>query len=302
MCVLAKKHNKYAKLYLRLGFFYGQLKSINSAKRLALLQKTPYLCPLYNKNKHLSYYNMQEQETQIYGIRVLIEALKAGKTIDKVFLQKGLQGGLYKELMPLLQEAQVPVQYVPVEKLNRLTKKNHQGVVANLSPVDYHNFEDLVISITESGVTPLFLVLDHLSDVRNFGAIIRTAECTGVSGIIIPKRGSVSITADTVKTSAGAVFRVPICKVENLVDAVYYLQGSGIRVVAATEKTNQLLYAEDFTVPTAIVMGAEDVGVSPAVLKVVDSKAKLPMVGDISSLNVSVACAVFLYEVVKQRL
>ena len=266
------------------------------------MQKTPYLCPLYNKNKRPFHYNMQQQETQIYGIRALIEALKAGKTIDKVFLQKGLQGILYKELMPLLQAAQVTVQYVPVEKLNRLTKKNHQGVVANLSPVDYHNFEDLVISVTESGATPLFLVLDHLSDVRNFGAIIRTAECTGVSGIIIPKRGSVSITADTVKTSAGAVFRVPICKVENLVDAVYYLQGSGIRVVAATEKTNQLLYAEDFTVPTAIVMGAEDVGESTAVLKVVDRKAKLPMVGDISSLNVSVACAVFLYEVVKQRL
>ena len=271
-----------------------------------------YLCPLNHplfdlkkickiSEAQVSSWKMQ-QESQIYGIRALIEALKAGKTIDKVFLQKGLQGGLFRELMPLLQEAQVPVQYVPVEKLNRLTKKNHQGVVANLSPVDYHNFEDLVISVTESGATPLFLVLDHLSDVRNFGAIIRTAECTGVSGIIIPKRGSVSITADTVKTSAGAVFRVPICKVENLVDAVYYLQGSGIRVVAATEKTSQLLYAEDFTVPTAIVMGAEDVGVSPAVLKVVDSKAKLPMAGDISSLNVSVACAVFLYEALKQRL
>lgn len=271
-----------------------------------------YLCPLNHplfdlkkickiSEAQASSWKMQ-QESQIYGIRALIEALKAGKTIDKVFLQKGLQGGLFRELMPLLQEAQVPVQYVPVEKLNRLTKKNHQGVVANLSPVDYHNFEDLVISVTESGATPLFLVLDHLSDVRNFGAIIRTAECTGVSGIIIPKRGSVSITADTVKTSAGAVFRVPICKVENLVDAVYYLQGSGIRVVAATEKTSQLLYTEDFTVPTAIVMGAEDVGVSPAVLKVVDSKAKLPMVGDISSLNVSVACAVFLYEALKQRL
>lgn len=271
-----------------------------------------YLCPLNHllfdlkkickiSEAQASSWKMQ-QESQIYGIRALIEALKAGKTIDKVFLQKGLQGGLFRELMPLLQEAQVPVQYVPVEKLNRLTKKNHQGVVANLSPVDYHNFEDLVISVTESGATPLFLVLDHLSDVRNFGAIIRTAECTGVSGIIIPKRGSVSITADTVKTSAGAVFRVPICKVENLVDAVYYLQGSGIRVVAATEKTSQLLYTEDFTVPTAIVMGAEDVGVSPAILKVVDSKAKLPMVGDISSLNVSVACAVFLYEALKQRL
>ena len=205
--------------------------------------------------------------------------------------------------MPLLQAAQVPVQYVPVEKLNRLTKKNHQGVVANLSPVDYHNFEDLVISVTESGATPLFLVLDHLLGCDAILVQLSARQSrTGVSGIIIPKRGSVSITADTVKTSAGAVFRVPICKVENLVDAVYYLQGSGIRVVAATEKTNQLLYAEDFTVPTAIVMGAEDVGVSPAVLKVVDSKAKLPMVGDISSLNVSVACAVFLYEVLKQRL
>jgi len=244
---------------------------------------------------------MQEQEYQIYGIRAVMEALEAGKTLDKVFVQKGLQGNLFRELLSLLQQAQVPVQYVPVEKLNRLTKKNHQGVVATLSPVDYHNFEDLVISVTESGTTPLFLLLDHLSDVRNFGAIIRTAECAGVSGIIIPKRGSVSITADTVKTSAGAVFRVPICKVENLVDAVYYLQGSGIRVVAATEKTNQLLYAEDFSVPTAIVMGAEDVGISPAVLKVVDSKAKLPMKGEIGSLNVSVACAVFLYEVVRQR-
>lgn len=245
---------------------------------------------------------MQEQENQIYGLRALMEALNAGKTIDKVFLQKGLRGDLFKELLPLLQKAEVPISYVPVEKLNRLTKKNHQGVVANLSPVDYYNFEDLVISVTESGQRPLFLILDHLSDVRNFGAIIRTAECTGVSGIIIPKRGSVSITADTVKTSAGAAFRVPISKVDNLVDAVYYLQGSGIRVVAATEKTNQLLYDEDFALPTAIVMGAEDVGVSAAVLKVVDGKAKLPMVGEISSLNVSVACGVFLYEVLHQRL
>lgn len=245
---------------------------------------------------------MQEQENQIYGLRALMEALNAGKTIDKVFLQKGLRGDLFKELLPLLQKAEVPISYVPVEKLNRLTKKNHQGVVANLSPVDYYNFEDLVISVTESGQRPLFLILDHLSDVRNFGAIIRTAECTGVSGIIIPKRGSVSITADTIKTSAGAAFRVPISKVDNLVDAVYYLQGSGIRVVAATEKTNQLLYDEDFALPTAIVMGAEDVGVSAAVLKVVDGKAKLPMVGEISSLNVSVACGVFLYEVLHQRL
>lgn len=245
---------------------------------------------------------MQEiQEQQIYGIRAVIEAVNAGKTIDRVFLQKGLQGALYKELLATLQGAQIATQYVPIEKLNRMSKKNHQGVIATLSPVEYQDFEELVIGVTESGKVPLFLVLDHLQDVRNFGAIVRTAECTGVSGIIIPKRGSVSVTADAVKTSAGAVFRVPICKVDNLIDAVYYLQGSGIRVVAATEKTNNLLYSEDFSTPLAIVMGAEDVGISGGVLKVVDSRVKLPMAGEIGSLNVSVACAVFLYEAVRQR-
>ncbi|EKY11281.1 RNA methyltransferase, TrmH family, group 3 [Capnocytophaga sp. oral taxon 332 str. F0381] len=245
---------------------------------------------------------MQEiQEQQIYGIRAVIEAVNAGKTIDRVFLQKGLQGTLYKELLTTLQGAQIATQYVPIEKLNRMSKKNHQGVIATLSPVEYQDFEELVIGVTESGKVPLFLILDHLQDVRNFGAIVRTAECTGVSGIIIPKRGSVSVTADAVKTSAGAVFRVPICKVDNLIDAVYYLQGSGIRVVAATEKTNNLLYSEDFTTPLAIVMGAEDVGISGGVLKVVDSRVKLPMAGEIGSLNVSVACAVFLYEAVRQR-
>lgn len=245
---------------------------------------------------------MQEiQEQQIYGIRAVIEAVNAGKTIDRVFLQKGLQGALYKELLATLQGAQIATQYMPIEKLNRMSKKNHQGVIATLSPVEYQDFEELVIGVTESGKVPLFLVLDHLQDVRNFGAIVRTAECTGVSGIIIPKRGSVSVTADAVKTSAGAVFRVPICKVDNLIDAVYYLQGSGIRVVAATEKTNNLLYSEDFTTPLAIVMGAEDVGISGGVLKVVDSRVKLPMAGEIGSLNVSVACAVFLYEAVRQR-
>ena len=245
---------------------------------------------------------MQEiQEQQIYGIRAVIEAVNAGKTIDRVFLQKGLHGALYKELLATLQGAQIATQYVPIEKLNRMSKKNHQGVIATLSPVEYQDFEELVIGVTESGKVPLFLVLDHLQDVRNFGAIVRTAECTGVSGIIIPKRGSVSVTADAVKTSAGAVFRVPICQVDNLIDAVYYLQGSGIRVVAATEKTNNLLYSEDFTTPLAIVMGAEDVGISGGVLKVVDSRVKLPMAGEIGSLNVSVACAVFLYEAVRQR-
>ncbi|MFJ1262321.1 23S rRNA (guanosine(2251)-2'-O)-methyltransferase RlmB [Capnocytophaga canis] len=243
-----------------------------------------------------------DKDYQIFGIRAVIEAITAGKTVDKVFVQKGLKGSLFQELQVLLQKEQIMISYVPIEKLNRLTKKNHQGVVANVSPVEYHDFENLVINTIESGVTPLFLVLDHLSDVRNFGAIIRTAECTGVSGIIIPKRGSVSVTADTVKTSAGAVFKVPICKVDNLRDAIYYLQGSGIKTVVATEKTDQQIYDVTMTEPLAIIMGAEDVGVSPALLKLSDEKAKLPMLGDISSLNVSVACGVFLYEVVRQRL
>lgn len=243
-----------------------------------------------------------EKEYQIFGIRTVIEAVLAGKTIDKVFVQKGLKSPLYQELKTLLQKEQIATVQVPIEKLNRLTKKNHQGVIATLSPVEYHDFENLVISTVESGKMPLFLILDHLSDVRNFGAIIRTAECTGVSGIIIPKKGSVSITADTIKTSAGAVFRVPVCKVDNLRDAVYYLQGSGIKTVAATEKTEQLLYNVSMNEPLAIIMGSEDIGISPALLKLVDDKAKLPMTGEISSLNVSVACGVFLYEVVRQRM
>ncbi|ATA67823.1 23S rRNA (guanosine(2251)-2'-O)-methyltransferase RlmB [Capnocytophaga cynodegmi] len=243
-----------------------------------------------------------EKEYQIFGIRAVIEAISAGKTIDKIFIQKGLKGSLFQELQALLKQEQIIASYVPIEKLNRLTKKNHQGVVANLSPVEYHNFENLVITTIESGKIPLFLILDHLSDVRNFGAIIRTAECTGVSGIIIPKRGSVSITADTIKTSAGAAFNVPVCKVDNLKDAVYYLQGSGIKTIVATEKTDKLLYDVSMTEPLAIVMGAEDVGVSPALIKLADDKAKLPMTGEISSLNVSVACGVFLYEAMRQRI
>lgn len=245
---------------------------------------------------------MNNNDYQIFGIRAVIEAIRAGKSIDKVFIQKGLIGDLFKELDILLKENLISTSFVPVEKLNRLSKKNHQGVIATISPIEFSNFEELVLQSIESGTTPLFLLLDQLSDVRNFGAIIRTAECTGVTGIIIQTKGGAPITADTVKTSAGAVFNVPICKVDHLKDAVYYLQGSGIQVVAATEKTEDLIYSIDFSVPTAIIMGAEDTGISPSLLKAVDRKAKLPMYGSIGSLNVSVACAVFLYEAVRQRI
>ncbi|MBD0824163.1 23S rRNA (guanosine(2251)-2'-O)-methyltransferase RlmB [Aestuariibaculum marinum] len=244
---------------------------------------------------------MQEQ-TQIFGIRAIIEAINAGETIDKVFLQKGLKGDLFAELEFVLRQNAINSSYVPVEKLNRLTKGNHQGAVAQISPIAFHDLENLVMQVTESGKTPLFLLLDQLSDVRNFGAIIRTAECTGVDGIIIQKKGGAPVNGDTIKTSAGAVFKIPICKVDHIKDAVFYMQASGIKVVAATEKTNDTLYDVNFTEPCAIIMGSEDRGINPSTLKVVDAKAKLPLLGEIGSLNVSVACGAFLYEAVRQRL
>lgn len=243
-----------------------------------------------------------EQDTTIFGIRAVIEAINAGKNIDKVFVQKGLRGDLMQELEQLLRKESVNTSYVPVEKLNRLTKKNHQGVVAQIAPITFYNLDDLVLEVIESGKTPLFLILDQISDVRNFGAIIRTAECTGVSGIIIQKKGGAPLNADAVKTSAGAIFNIPICKVEHIKDAIYHMQASGIKVIAATEKTETNLYDVSFAEPCAIVMGSEGDGINPSVLKIVDEKAKLPILGNIESLNVSVACGAFLYEVVRQRL
>lgn len=243
-----------------------------------------------------------KSETLIFGIRAILEAIHSGKTVDKLFIQKGLQGDLAKELMQTVRKQNITFTYVPIEKLNRLTRNNHQGVVANISPIDFHNLEDLVMNVVESGQTPLFLVLDQLSDVRNFGAIIRTAECTGVHGIIIQKKGGAPVNADTIKTSAGAVFKIPICKVDHIKDAIFYLQGSGIQTVAATEKAETTIYDVDLTMPTAIIMGSEGKGIASSVLKLVDHKAKLPMYGEIGSLNVSVACGVIVYETVRQRL
>lgn len=242
-----------------------------------------------------------EKEHQIFGIRAIIEAIQAGKEVDKVFLQKDAQGELMKDLMKVMKRNNVNFSYVPVEKLNRLTPNNHQGAVATIAPIAFQNLETLVEQVLESEKTPLFLILDQISDARNFGAIIRTAECTGVNGIIVQKAGSAPVNGDTVKTSAGAVFNVPICKVEHIKDAIFFLQGSGIKTVAATEKTDSNIYDLSLNEPLAIIMGSEDRGVNPSVLKIVDEKAKLPMFGTIGSLNVSVACGAFLYETVRQR-
>lgn len=240
--------------------------------------------------------------SQIYGIRAVIEAINAGQPINKIFIQKGLKGDLYKELESSARKSGIGLSYVPVEKLNRLTRNNnHQGAVAQISPVEFHQFEELVEQVLSKEETPLFLMLDGVSDVRNFGAIIRTAECCGVHAIIVPKSGAAPITEDTVKTSAGAAFNVPIAKVDHLKDAIFYLQSSGIVVTGATEKADDEIYGVDFNQPTAIIMGSEEKGISPSTLNIIDHQAKLPLMGKIGSLNVSVACGVFLYEVVRQR-
>jgi len=243
-----------------------------------------------------------EKTTQIFGLRAIIEAINSGDTIQKVFLQKGLRGDLFKQLEQIARKNRIAVSYVPVEKLNKLSDKNHQGAIATLSPIAYQDLETIAQEVIESGNTPLFLLLDEITDVRNFGAIIRTAECTGVHAIIVGKQGAAPINGDTVKTSAGAVFKLPICKVDHIKDAVFMLQSMDIAIVAATEKTDSSIYDIDLKVPAAIVMGSEGRGINPSILKLVDHKAKLPLLGDIESLNVSVACGALLYEAVRQRI
>ncbi len=241
------------------------------------------------------------EDTHIYGIRAILEAMQAGKEIDKIYLQKGLQGTLAQQLQAKARKNGVRVSYVPQQRLDRFRDRNHQGAVATISPVEFLDYQELTDRVLSEKDAPLLLLLDGVSDVRNLGAIIRTAACTGVDGIILPSSGSAPVTADTIKTSAGAVFNVPMAKAPHLKDAVYYLQASGVQVVAATEKAQEVIYNSDLTGAVALVMGSEGKGVSPAVLKTADMTARLPVVGSIASLNVSVACGVFLYEAVRQR-
>jgi len=212
-----------------------------------------------------------------------------------------LQGKLSQALETRARKDGIRISYVPEQRLERFRDRNHQGAVATISPVEFMEYQNLIDQILSEKKAPLLLLLDGVSDVRNLGAIIRTAACTGVDGIILPSSGSAPVTADTIKTSAGAVFNLPMAKTSHIKDAVYYLQACGVQVVAATEKAKDSIFETDLTPPTAIVMGSEGKGVSPAVLKTADRTAHLPMVGPIGSLNVSVACGVFLYETVRQR-
>ena len=242
-----------------------------------------------------------ENDAIIYGIHTIEQALMTNTSIGKIFVQKGLSGPTFKTLESKIRQAQIPTSYVPVEKLNRLTKGNHQGVVAQISPVAFVNFEIMITEAQEKQEAPLFVILDQVSDVRNVGAILRTASCTNVSGVIIPKTGSAPLNEDTVKTSAGGIFEVPIAKVDHIKDAIYYLQASEIQVVAITEKAEESFYQADFTKATAIIMGSEGKGIMDSVLNLSDMRVKIPMSGNVGSLNVSVACSVCLYETIRQR-
>lgn len=245
---------------------------------------------------------MIDKSQVVFGIRAVIEAIESGKQVDKVLMKKDLGGELARELLSVTREYNVPVQRVPVERINKVTRKNHQGVIAFMAAVDYYHVDDIVPALYDESINPLVVVLDGVTDVRNFGAIARTCECAGVNCIVIPERNSVSVNADAVKTSAGALNYLPVCRERNLVKAVQYLRDSGFKVMGASEKTDLNYTKADFTGPVAIVLGAEDTGISTDVLKLCDTLVAIPEFGQINSLNVSVAGGIMIYEVVRQRL
>ena len=255
------------------------------------------------------YFVLMEDDNLIFGMRAVIEALEAGKDIEKILIQKGLSNELYNQLRQALKGQTVPIQFVPVEKLKRLTDqmtslgvKNHQGVIAYLTEINYYATEELLATVFEKGRIPLILIIDRVTDVRNFGAIARSAECAGVDFIIIPSRGAAQINGDAIKTSAGALHRLKVCREDNLKTTIEFLKESGLQIVSCHEKTETLIYEADYKKPTAIIVGSEENGISNEYLKRSDLQVKIPMAGKIASLNVSVASGIILFEALKQRL
>ena len=242
---------------------------------------------------------MEGQE--IFGVRAILECIEAEQHIEKVWLLKGNKSPLFKNLENKLRDAGIAHSYVPVERLDRFNTKNHQGAVALISPIAFHELEPLIEKSLEKKEAPLFLLLDQITDTRNLGAILRNASACGINGIVLPQSGSARITADTIKTSAGAAFTVPIVKIEHLKDAVYLLEAHGIRSVAITEKATKTVYEQDLKQSLALILGSEEKGISKSLLKMVSAQGKLPMIGEIASLNVAVACGAVLYEIVRQR-
>jgi 23S rRNA (guanosine2251-2'-O)-methyltransferase len=237
----------------------------------------------------------------IFGLRPIIEALEAGKTVDRIFIQRGLKGPLYTELKSAMDKHKIRPNFVPIEKLNRITRNNHQGVVAYVTEIVFQKINKILPQIIASGKVPLVIILDKLTDVRNFGAIVRTAECIGVDAIIIPEKGGAPVNSDAIKTSAGAMFNVNICKEENLSHAIDYLQENGLKVLVASEKADNNHYQTNLTEALALVFGNEEKGISKDILHHADDSIKLPILGKTQSLNVSVACGAILYEALRQR-
>ena len=243
----------------------------------------------------------KQPKNMIYGLRPVMEAIKAGKEFEKIILQTGLQGGIFQELEYLIHQTGLKAQYVPAPKINFICSGNHQGVVAYLAMVDYARLENVIPGIFEEGRTPLVLVFDRITDVRNFGAMVRTAECAGADAVVVPVQNSAALNEDAVKTSAGALMTVPICREENLKAALHYLKASGIKIFAASEKASMEYTQADFTGPTAFILGSEEDGVSPEFLELCDEQVRIPLMGQIDSLNVSVANGIMLYEALRQR-
>ncbi|MCD6178992.1 MAG: 23S rRNA (guanosine(2251)-2'-O)-methyltransferase RlmB [Bacteroidales bacterium] len=242
-----------------------------------------------------------DKQLMIFGIRSLIEAIHEGKEIDKVFIQKGLKGDLYNELYQLVKKRGIPFSLVPIEKINRLTRKNHQGVVAFISSIQYQDIEQLIPMLYEQGKTPFILVLDRITDVRNFGALARTAECAGVDAILIPARGAAAINADAIKTSAGALHKIPVCRARFLQDDLKFLKESGLKIVGVSEKAKKAYYEETYNEPLALMLGSEEDGISDIYLPLLDEFVRIPMTGSIASLNVSVAGGILMFEASKHR-
>ena len=244
---------------------------------------------------------MIEKNEMIFGVRAVIEAIQAGKEIDRILIKRDIQSDLSKELFAVVKGTMIPVQRVPVERINRITRKNHQGVVAFISSITYQKTEDIVPMLFEQGKNPLLIMLDGITDVRNFGAIARTCECAGVDAIVIPSKNSVSANADAIKTSAGALYKLPVCREQNLTQTIKFLKDSGFKIVAATEKGDYDYTKANYNDPVCIIMGAEDTGVPYEHVALCDEWIKIPMLGTIESLNVSVAAGILIYEAVKQR-
>lgn len=245
---------------------------------------------------------MKSTAVYIFGIHPVIEALRSGKELEKVYLRNGLRNEAIPGLLNELREKRIPFQFVPVEKLNRMTQKNHQGILAQVAEIEYNDIEKIIPGLYEAGKVPVILVLDRITDVRNMGAIARTSEGAGIHALVVPTGESAQINADAVKTSSGALHSMPVCRSESLVKTVTFLKESGLQVVAATEKAERLLYDADFTRPTAIILGAEDTGIDRNLISLSDIQVKIPLYGTIQSLNVSVAASILMYEVVRQRM